>query len=536
MKRLFRKVKLPLFWILVVCFFQRLCWMTAVPIFQTPDEQSHITQLQYSIAGEKINFLKMAALGYYYGQSPVNISKNNRSLEIGIVEKLLGTYRDSRGENKFTYHPEYRIPYTKGLFGVRENDIRKLSEESKTSFYGDESAYYPPLYYLIVSPFYKIAETQSIIERIFVVRIVSLLLGVSLVYIAFKIAKLITNSDFFSCAFALIVGFQPMLSYISSGVHPDNLFNFFSAVLIYVSLLLLKNGWSWILFIMGLAVIYLGLQTKVFAVFQIPVYLALCVYIFLRESKKALTLSLLILVTPAAAIWFRAPFGFIPQYKPASLLANWSILDYLKFRLPKTLFETYPWFWGVFKWLGVVLPIQLLRVITRVTFLAIIGLLIYMLRNAKNRKEYVYRATVFFIVMIVSFATYLFLLDFRNMQSIGFSYGIQGRYFFPVVIPVLFVLMLGLVSLVPNQWPKIQKALIILLVCGVVIINFIALSVLISSHYSAENSLDLINQISQYKPLILKGWPITSIVILFIISLTVSLLKFMFIKNDFRKK
>ena len=122
-------------------------------------------------------------------------------------------------------------------------------------------------------------------------------------------------------------------------------------------------------------------------------------------------------------------------YMPAGGVSDISLIDYLKFRLPKLAFEMWPWFWGVFKWLGVTLPAIVMKIITRAAIICGIGLLLTRLKN-----KYV-RASILFVF---TYILYLFLWDWRLMQSMGYSQGLQGRYLFPVIVPIMVILLGGL--------------------------------------------------------------------------------------------
>ena len=80
-----------------------LSWIILVPVWQYPDEQAHFAQVQ-----------DIAELGH------VPKKGNDTSYEIAFSEKILGTERDSLGNNLFTYHPDYKIPYSDNFFGPHE--------------------------------------------------------------------------------------------------------------------------------------------------------------------------------------------------------------------------------------------------------------------------------------------------------------------------------------------------------------------------------------------------------------------------------
>ncbi len=90
-------LKRPLFWLLIATFFKGVIWSGVVPLWHFPDEQAHFAQLQNIAEGVKLN------------------KEGSTSEEIYISEKILGTERDERGNNRFTFHSEYNLAYSKSF-------------------------------------------------------------------------------------------------------------------------------------------------------------------------------------------------------------------------------------------------------------------------------------------------------------------------------------------------------------------------------------------------------------------------------------
>mgnify|MGYP001582937575 CR=1 FL=1 len=68
--------------VVLLLILKSLLWVMVVPIFQTPDEQAHFTQLSFMVENKTLL---------------VQTSKN-LSLEIAVTEALLGTRRDDQGK------------------------------------------------------------------------------------------------------------------------------------------------------------------------------------------------------------------------------------------------------------------------------------------------------------------------------------------------------------------------------------------------------------------------------------------------------
>ena len=80
--------------LLLVHLLKELVWLAVIPMWHAPDEEQHFGQVAY-----------MAE----FNRTPMNYDKDINK-EIDKSSELLGTKREIKGTNQFTYHPEYRIP------------------------------------------------------------------------------------------------------------------------------------------------------------------------------------------------------------------------------------------------------------------------------------------------------------------------------------------------------------------------------------------------------------------------------------------
>ncbi len=421
--------------LLVFVLVKSLIWTFSVPIFQTPDEQAHFAQLQW-----------------YAEKKNLDIDgEKNLSLEIATAEEILGTRRDGQGNNKFTYHPEYKD----------NSPIPNLPKETRTVYVDREAAGYPPLYYLLSLPFYNAVYDHGLTDRIMVSRILSVIFHLLLVICAYFIGKTIWEDKLKSLALATLVGFQPMVSYVAAGLHPDNLLNLIYSLGLLVCLLILKNGVK-IKYLFFLALLfYAGFQTKILIVFLLPVIASVVLN------------NYLILAIPIIAFIFQ---WSIP-YMPANTAGGISFIDYVKFRLPKLFFEIWPWFWGVFKWLGVTLPPLVLKIITRISIISAIGIFIRLFKQ----KDFEHKAIIFFLLSTFSFIIYLCLWDWRLMQSLGYSQGLQGRYLFPNIVPIMALLLIGLSQL--GKLIRQERLVLVLVSFSIITLNLLSLLLIHQIYY-----------------------------------------------------
>lgn len=433
----------------IVIFFllvlvKMLSWSVIVPIWQTPDEQAHFAQLQW-----------------YAEKKTLVMPEINLSEEIAKSEEVLGTFRDKFGNNKYTYHPEYKNPIVGSLYDRNRPEFN-LPESLRTNYVRQEAAAYPPLYYLTAVPFYNLVYHSSLIDRVYVSRFVSLIYYLLLIICAYKIGRVVWEDKFRAWVLTIFVAFHPMLSFVAAGFHPDNLLNLLYSVGILFCLLILKNGVKFKYLIALAIVCYLGINTKPLMFLLFPVIAAVII-------KKPI-LKTLILLSPVAVFAFQIKLPFVPYVTPNSPLYSMNLVDYLHFRIPKMFFEVWPWYWGVFKWLSLTLPPLVLKIITRVAAISVVGLIF------TKKTKFESKALVFFIVSSVSYIVYLLLWDFRLMQSAGFSAGIQGRYFFPNIVAHMVIFIFGL------SWGRFSKPVLIIVSALMIALNIFAFRYLYLSY------------------------------------------------------
>ncbi|MBU1085378.1 hypothetical protein KKB06_03450, partial [Patescibacteria group bacterium] len=125
----------------------------------------------------------------------------------------------------------------------------------------------------------------------------------------------------------------------------------------------------------------------------------------------------------------------------------------------------------------------------------------------------------------------LLIWDWSFFRSHNFSFGIQGRYYFPTIISHMSLLTLGIYQL-GKLFKKLQKPLLFLLSTLFIVINFIAFYHLISSYYDTSNLTAFINQASQYKPWFAKGyWLISALILNIGVSILYIYQLFIYVKN-----
>ena len=503
--------------LLLTTLFKGIVWSAVVPIWHTPDEQAHFAQVQY------------------YAENREGLSGDDLSQEIYESERLLGTLRDSQGNNQFTYHPQFNIEYTDSSIGTYERQLQTLPLSARTAYIKKEAAGYPPLFYILSGLGYAAAQPFDLFVRLSFTRMISVFLAVATVWASYLLTRSIfPKKTLLSIAIASLVSFQPMFTFVTAGVNNDNLLNLLTTVLLWLMVDSLRKGMTASRNLAMLITLVLGLYTKQLIYPFIPLPLLVVIYDYLKKKKgKFLYKNLIyiaIILAVAVILFVRIlNSGYLPGWpmvNPQSPMVDLSLSTYLQQKIPVLYSETLPWYWGVFKWLGVVLPLTVLRSIKIILAVSLFGLVHYFLTRVWRKK---FTTTDWQLMLLIFsslwFAFWLLLWDYMLVRSIGFSHGIQGRYFFPNISAHMTLVVFGLWQLTKSY----QRTIVKVSILAGVLLNFIALKTVLVSYYSVSPIFTLVKQASQYKPWFFKdgGLILVSVLYLtFLVNFLYSLLNF----------
>ena len=487
-------VKKFLFLLPLAIIFKEITWSLFVPLWHFPDEQAHFGHVAYLAEG---------------GQLPMGRQKDLTE-EIALSEQLLGTYRNKYGNNQFTYHPEYRLEYTDNLTGKYEAEITNIPLPARHNFTDAESAYYPHFFYRVSGLIYRLFYQQDLFVRVFALRLFWLFSHVLMVWLAYLIGKLVFPKDKLAAvSVAVLSSFQPMLSFVAAGVSSDNLHNLLFTGVIYFCLKINRKIF-WPVLLGLAAVMYLGFINKP----QFLIALGIVIPVLLWRRWKILGLTGLV----TAWLYFQ---GKLPYFEIADKLVRpeYSLWQHLNYTANHTFREVLPWYWGVFRWLSLTLPRWVNQVMMRILLVVGIGLVIKFWRRKFESGFWliVWSAVIYFLA--------LFFWDFQHIRNAGFPFGIQGRYYFPVIVPQMVLLVMGIKAI----WSK----LLILLNLWFIALNWIGFYIVVGSYYDTSSLNTFIIQASQYKPDFAKGWwLIIALGLYFIFSVIFSIQLFKLFRHE----
>lgn len=482
----------PLLAIILAGTLTAFIWSIIVPLWHFPDEQAHFAQVQ--------NYAEL-------GHSPPG--RLDLSQEIYKSEKLLGTYRDNRGINQFTYNPSFKIEYSSSKQGFFEEYLNTLPKSTRRYYLGKESPRYPPLFYYLSAIGYRLSYTQGLITRVFVTRLVSVFMFAAIIYFTFRLSRnLFPKNIFLTLTTTTLIAFHPMLIFVSAGINNDTLTNLLGTIMLYLLIRNLNQPLNTKDILLITLTFSMGILTKQLFYLFLPSVILVFIYRYAKSPYKSNHLikltffvlsvfAILYLVFNHSGFW--RPFW--PQVDNLSLT---QLINQSKLHLIKLYRETIPWYWGVYKWLGVVLPLNVIRLIKLFMLAGLFGWIKYVITKIKsgNLTYQDKQLALLWFTNLVYF-TVLITWDIMLTLKLGFGHGIQGRYFFPLIASHAVLIVFGLFQLFSFIKPK---ALTIIFTSLIIILNLIALHTVITAYYDLVPFQQFLNHISQYKPTFAK-WP-----------------------------
>ena len=479
-------------------------WSLITPSFEFPDEQAHFGTVSFLLLEDRV------PVGPELDMTP----------EMASTQELLGIYRNPLGQNEYTYHPEHNLEYSDSTTGLHELEILALNQpDNRNSYIATEAARYPRPYYDYEGMYVSVASSSDILTRLFAARLGGVVLSLFMAYFVYQAGLLLFTTRRDAIILTTMVMLQPMFSFVSAGINSDNLHNLLFTIVIYAGLRIVKHGATIPSLTLALVVSTLSLYAKPQGVLAIPIIL-LAVLINILKTKNWRWLFRLFILTIIliGASWepSRHYIGIIGSAN----VHDASLIQFTRFSTNKLVSQNIVWYWGVFKWLGVVLPPIYWQVANRIVLVSGLGLFIYLYQVIKKKNTLLSLPSFIFLLfslLIYTFTIYYF--DWHHTKTVGFSLGVQARYFFPTIIAQMALLMTGFLSLAPNKKIRtyLQKGLVLLFLS----LQLGGLWTLITSYYDTSSLSTFINQVSQYKPILAKGDIWYLYIILYIISLYV---------------
>lgn len=430
---------------------EALAWTFAVPPLQGADEGAHFSYVQTIVDAHQIPWTRNQGMTVDSDLPPsVSTEQSTAWLWAGL-EQLRGNVAA-------------RPLWTKEDERIWAAQNAKLTPADKRDGIGSQVKLNPPLYYLSAAVPYAIAG-GSFFDRLYALRlydVVLLLLAVGLTWML--AGELFAKRREMQLVATAAVGLQPVLLGTMTAVTPDALLMVWAALALYLSVRLVRRGWSSRLVgLLGLVVVF-ALFTQGRAAGLVPPALFAVGVAGWRRWGPAWRPSQLL----AATAWVVGAVGallvagfYATGYKVGEIAGFWSYL--WQFYLPKLPGMSppvgRPWdasdvyidrfFGSVSGQFEVNLPTDLLTWIKRLVLLGLIGVVVAAWRHRRAlraRRDVVVLLVVALLLEILS----LHMAAFRSLMDNSDDPVITGRYLL-MLIPLFGIGVAGALSALPGR-------------------------------------------------------------------------------------
>jgi len=268
-------------WLCVgVALLNGAAWSVIVPPFHVPDEIVHFAYVQYLAET---------------GDAPRHVAGRQLSDE---QQQTLESLRFFGVVGHREARPIWTDSAQSQLESVLSSDLSRVGDGATSTAVNN-----PPLFYAVQVVPYRLASGGTILDQLFVMRLLSVLLSALTVLAVFLFLREVFPGTAWAWTIgALAVAFQPLFAFISTGVNNDSGLYLASAALFLVLARICRRGLTRRRAIVLGAVVGLGLITKLtFVAFVPAVALALALLLW-REREDRWRVVRLGLIAAAVAL------------------------------------------------------------------------------------------------------------------------------------------------------------------------------------------------------------------------------------------
>jgi len=442
--------------LLAVTFVSGVFWAAVIPIWQIPDEPAHYGYIQ--ALGEDFSFLPPQDM---------------------LLSEDIRRVNDLTGLGAVPFHNDVTQPFTAGSRqGPQEEEVRELPRSPRVQDIVSSSnpaASYPSGYYFPASLIYRLLGSQDVLTIMFGLRIFSAFLTTVTMLFSYLTLKRFFPDESAAKATALVIALSPMYIYMGMAVNVDVLVWLFFSIYLYLLTRAFTDGLSMRLNLLLALTVALGLWVKQTFLLAIPFYLILLAFLNLRgmlTPGRAVVPVLVFFATIAALdgwlylggdfIRTSATYGGGGETKERSVVG---FIQHFRDHWPRYRW-TFDTFWGNFGWLDTPLSQRSYDFLRWGSAVAAAGLVLYFITSTIRRKLDV--LPLFYLALSVTFIASFTLVNYINITN-GGDWLLQGRYFFPIIVPIIALQMRGLTWFV--QVRPLREAVLIALVVGIVLFH-----------------------------------------------------------------
>ena len=309
---------------------------------------------------------------------------------------------------------------------------------------------YQPPYYATVGWLLSRAPRESVERDLYVMRIVSILFATGTLWVAFLGSRIALDA-LGAATVTSLLAVHPQFALVSTTAGPDAVVSFAGAILWWQTMSALHH----VRYLRSLTVLWLAVLAAAvidrIGIALIPIALIATAVVLIRRVRFSTAAIVLVVVTLAVA----AAMANIPPIRGLLRIAvtdapvSSSFSDSLQYsgRFAGFLFSSW---WYSLGWVRYFAPQWWVAGAALIAGVAALGALRAFARSADSR------------MVIALAATHLLCL----LAALAFVFlrvrvGAQGRYLFPVIVPTLVLVWLGMAAWVPSRFhPAVSSALV----------------------------------------------------------------------------
>lgn len=465
----FRNHRLLVF-LLLLTFLKGAVWATASPLFQAPDEQVHYASVQHF--AEPKDFAPRSHDFPLEKTSLFDIKTQNLSPE-------LRNYLEQTEFEQVRFHPDKKMTFIPDSFwgsgekNVLENRLSRFIERYPAWFTN-----YSPVYYTVCGFLENIFSSRSIIDRVFIERLFSVFLTTLTVLFAYFVFREVHFGRTEAVLAAGIVSFQPMFTFMGTAINVDAPL-FFGFTVFFLGAVRILNRKKFILsLLLVLSGTAISILSKAPGYFLVPAVILLGMFYVAqrremffnlnRRQKIISALSIGLFFVFGLAIFWQITMKYFSSLKPLSFFYEYIIYQ---FSFPRLLDKSI-FYWADFGWLDAPIDTRYIYIIWALLALSFVGIMKILI---KRRENFTY--VLFFALIVAGFGLMihyinLSMLPIDDIGSTTTSINIQGRYFFPVIIAKMALIIFGLSALFPFIS---RKRIVFALFAGMAALNLVGL-------------------------------------------------------------
>lgn len=401
--------------VLAFFFIKGIFYVFYIPPWEAPDEPGHVSYVFYLFHNHKIP---------------------DTTMQPGILHAIDSSWTHQRGNLSANLQKQ----------NIKANDLINRNGYKKESSVSNILEY-PPLYYLYLLPLFITSLHFSSYITFIALRLGSLLLGTISLIFSYKIVKLIfPKIKYFPHFVIFLLTLDPMFTFMHSVVNNDSMVIAFFLMSIYFMIKFIISPKEVNLVRILLIGFFVGLASfvKPQLVILMPIYFT---SLFIPPLKKFGIKTYLVIFTNTITLpilWYAykylqqgnssLTYAFISKSNHSFNFLQYPIF-FIKTKQPIGIFMS---FWGFFGWLNVAMPKYIYGLFG---FVFIVGIIGWFLKRSKNyfseKQKHIF---IFFLIIMILYTSFIFLYDILYFVK-GGGFGIQGRYFLPL-LPLLLIFVL----------------------------------------------------------------------------------------------